>query len=159
MIRLKVKMQMKLKKTDIIYFDMDDTMFDFSGAKARHIKTMPAIAFPHCKMDFFRKLEPLPGAIETYRKLSEVADTYILTAPSVMNPLSYTEKRLCIEDHLGIEAAHKLIICPNKALCMGEYLIDDIVTGKGQENFVGKLIHFGSEQFPDWNAVAEYFGV
>ena len=33
------------------------------------------------------------------------------------------------------------------------------MSGKGQENFEGKLIQFGSEQFPDWVSIAEYFNL
>ncbi len=38
---------------------------------------------------------------------------------------------------------------------MGEYLIDDREKN-GAKDFKGELIRFGSERFPDWNAVTEY---
>ena len=38
----------------------------------------------------------------------------------------------------------------------GDYLIDDRMKN-GASEFQGKLIQFGSEQFPDWDAILEYF--
>jgi 5'-nucleotidase len=29
--------------------------------------------------------------------------------------------------------------------------------GKGQENFEGKILQFGSEEFPDWRSVQSFF--
>jgi 5'-nucleotidase len=53
----------------------------------------------------------------------------------------------------------KLIICPNKSLLKGQYLIDYNHTGKGQEKFEGKLIHFGSDEFPNWEKVRAFFDI
>lgn len=50
----------------------------------------------------------------------------------------------------------KLIICPNKGLLMGDFLIDDMINGRGQENFKGELIHFGSEHFSCWNSIVPH---
>jgi len=47
-------------------------------------------------------------------------------------------------------------LATNKGLLKGDYLIDDYVAGRGQENFEGELIHFGSEQYPDWSSVTKY---
>ena len=92
-----------------------------------------------------------------YLNSVEYFTIYILTAPSIKNPLCYIEKRLWIEDNFGLEMVKKLIISPNKGLNKGDYLIDDNEFGKGQENFEGKLIHFGSEEFINWKQILEYF--
>ncbi len=42
----------------------------------------------------------------------------------------------------------KLIICSNKGLLKGDILIDDHISGRGQEFFEGKLIHFGQNEYP-----------
>ena len=48
-----------------------------------------------------------------------------------------------------------MIITHRKDLCEGGILIDD--RGKnGTSEFKGEWIQFGSERFPDWNAVTEY---
>ncbi len=38
----------------------------------------------------------------------------------------------------------------------GDVLIDDYIEGRGQENFEGEFIHFGSEEFPNWEIIYQY---
>jgi 5'-nucleotidase len=38
---------------------------------------------------------------------------------------------------------------------MSNILVDDR-TKNGADSFAGELIHFKTEQFPDWNSVVEY---
>ena len=71
--------------------------------------------------------------------------------------MCYTEKRVWVEEHLGMDFVQRLIISPNKGLNRGDYLIDDHDTGRGQEGFQGKFIHFGQEEFPDWKTVMKFF--
>ena len=143
----------------IIYVDMDHTLCDFSASYLKYKAEFPQVEYPHSIPGFFSGLAPLPNAIKVYQWLDdqENVDLYILTAPSVRNPSSYTEKRLWVEEHLGLEAAYKLIISPNKGLNLGHYLIDDYTEGKGQENFEGKLLQFGSTEYPDWNSIHNFF--
>ena len=82
---------------------------------------------------------------------------YIRTAGSVRNPSLYTEKRLWVERYLGLKTAYKLIISPNKGLNFGHYLIDDYIEGKGQENFEGQILQFGSNEYPDWKSIRRFF--
>lgn len=144
----------------IIYIDMDDTICDFSGAYKQAISNNPRIPYPQSQVDFFRNLQPLKNAIETVNQLrhSEHYDVYILTAPSIKNPLCYMEKRIWIEQHFDLDLVKKLIISPDKSLFKGDYLIDDTTT-KGQLTFEGKFIHFGSDQYPDWKSVGAYFQI
>ena len=136
---------------------MDDVLCDFSGAYKADLARNPGIQFPQSQYGFYEKLEPLKGAIEVVKLLiaSDKYEPYILTAPSTKNPFSYTEKRVWVEKKFGYSFADKLIICSNKALLKGDVLIDDNGSGKGQENFEGRLILFGSDEFPDWQAVAK----
>ena len=113
----------------------------------------PGVPFPPPIPGFFEGLLPIPGAIEAINRLRSWADVYILTSPSVRNPLCYTEKRLWIEKHFDLGFCYKLIISTNKGLLKGDVLIDDCKSGKGQEHFEGRLIHFGSDKFLNWNAV------
>ncbi len=142
---------------EIVYVDMDDVLCDFIGAYKKARQQTPESKYPQCQLDFFRKLEPIEGAIEGFNKLwsDEKYEVYVLTAPSVMNPLCYMEKRLWITDHFSIDVAQKLILSPNKSLLKGHYLIDDMINGKGQEAFEGELITFGSEKYPNWRSVLE----
>ena len=140
----------------ILYVDMDDVLCNYSTALESALQLNPDIEFPQSVPGFFECLKPLPGAVETYSELAIQYDVYILSAPSVPNPLSYTEMRLWAENHLGMEMVSKLILASNKGLLKGDYLIDDYDSGRGQENFEGELIHFGSQRFPDWGSVAKY---
>ena len=152
---------MKENKKSIVYIDMDDTLLEFAQAYSVAREARPYIPFPQSIPGFFSGLEPKPLAVEIFNRLFDdpKLDVYILTAPSLKNPLCYTEKRLWVEEHLGMRAVAKLIICPNKALLKGDYLIDDYAEGKGQESFEGKLIQFGTADYPDWRTVNDYFSV
>jgi 5'(3')-deoxyribonucleotidase len=149
---------MSLREKSIVYVDMDDVLCDFSGAYKEHLQLHPHIKFPQSTPGFFEGLLPIEGAIEAtnFMRSTESFELYILTAPSTRNPLSYTEKRLWIENHFDYEFTERLIICPNKGLLRGDYLIDDNLHGKGQENFLGTVLHYGSPCFPSWRSILSY---
>ena len=139
----------------IIYIDMDDVLCDYTTAFNNAIEETPGIAFPQSQYGFYANLAPITEAIESVQKLinSEKFDPYILTAPSTRNPFSYTEKRVWVERYFGIEFTEKLIISPNKGLLKGDILIDDLISGRGQESFEGKIMQFGSVSYPGWKTV------
>jgi len=49
----------------------------------------------------------------------------------------------------------RLILSHHKDLLKGDFLIDDRPK-HGAETFDGEWIQFGSERFPDWEAVLKY---
>ncbi len=147
-----------VKDNSIIYIDMDDTICDYSGAHQRALEDYPNQLYPQSVEGFFENLVPLKHAINSVNKLRDRFDVYILTAPSHHNPLCYTEKRLWIEKHFDLEFTEKLIICSNKSLLKGHFLIDDYAEGKGQEDFEGTLIQFASGSYPDWPAILKGLG-
>lgn len=154
-----MKIDEYLEQVTVVHIDMDDTIFDYSGARDEALRNCPEIAYPQSQIDFFRNLKLIPGAKETIEKLFHRVEIYFLTAPSTKNPFSYTEKCLSLKDNFGQWAVERLFICPDKSLVRGHYLIDDITAGKGQEMFGGELIQFGSGKYPNWEAIAEYFRV
>jgi 5'(3')-deoxyribonucleotidase len=141
----------------IVYVDMDDVLCDYTLVYHETLTINPEIKYPQSQYGFFVNLPVIQGAVDAVNALmqSKTYEVYILTAPSARNPLSYTEKRVWIEQHFGDEFVEKLIICSNKGLLKGDYLIDDNISGKGQESFEGKLIHFGSKESPCWDTVKE----
>lgn len=106
-------------------------------------------------MFFFENLPPIKDAIDSVNILrnSGKYNVHILTAPSTRNPSSYTEKRIWVENHFDDEFTNKLIISPNKGLLKGDILIDDKVSGKGQENFDGRVMPYCSIKFPNWQSI------
>jgi hypothetical protein len=77
------------------------------------------------------------------------------SAPSWDNPSSWTEKRLWVEEKLGADAHKRLVLTHRKDLLIGDFLIDDR-TKNGAGEFLGKLILFGSSEFPDWSRVEAF---
>ncbi|MFE8070131.1 hypothetical protein QQM79_03650 [Marinobacteraceae bacterium S3BR75-40.1] len=147
-----------LEKT-VIYIDMDHTLCDYAAGFKEYQRRFPELQFPQSVEGFYLNLKPLEGAVETFHWLNNKAETevFILTAPSVKNVHSYSEKRLWVEKFLGFDVVHRLIISAHKGLNQGDFLIDDYASGKGQEYFSGTLIQFGSKSFPDWKSVKEFF--
>lgn len=145
---------LKIIKEIIIYVDMDGVLADFCTKYAKQLIEEPNIKYPQSQWGFFRDLDPIKDAVETYQWLNSHFTTHILTAPSFMNPLCYTEKRDWVGNYLGMEAADKMIICGYKNLCKGNYLIDDNNIGKGQDLFDGELLHFHQEN-NNWNNIKE----
>lgn len=142
----------------IIYVDLDDVIALYTPAHKKYLKDHPEIEFPQAVRGFFTNLEPLPGAIEAVNRLREnpSIELYILTAPSVQNPRCYMEKREWVEKLFDLDLCRNLIICRNKGLLKGDFLIDDYSEGRGQELFEGELIHFATERYPTWREVMQY---
>ena len=141
----------------ILYIDMDDVLCDYTSAYQMIKDEQSEIEFPQSVPGFFENLVPKVNAVDSFLQLTDSFDVHILSAPSVYNPLCYTEKRLWVENHLGFEFTHKLILATNKGLLKGDYLIDDYIAGRGQVNFEGDLIHFGSDEYPDWRSIMKHF--
>lgn len=134
---------------------MDEVMSNFKKLYlAEHTATN---IYPQSRPGFFQDLEPLPGAIEAVKSLidDDRYDVYILTAPSYMNPYCYMDKRIWIEKYFGIDFCKRLIICYYKNLLDGDILIDDSEKN-GQLKFNGEVITFGSNKYPNWDAVLPY---
>lgn len=112
----------------------------------------PDLITPH---GFYIDLELIDGAYDAIERLAQHFDVYFLSTPEWRNPSSWTDKRLWIEQHFGDLGRKRLILSSNKSLLRGHYLIDDR-TVNGVAEFDGEHIHFGTEVFPDWEAVLAY---
>ena len=58
-----------------------------------------------------------------------------------------------IEKHFDLDFTERLIISCDKLLLLGDVLIDDQMSGQGQERLNGRKFHFGSNNSPNWNSV------
>lgn len=144
-------------KDTLVYVDMDDVLCDFMSASTKAKADNPAQGFPQAQVDFFRQLTPIEGAIEGIKTLDKYYTVYILTRPSIKNPLCYMEKRLWVEDHLGLDWCDRLILHPNKTITddYHVYLIDDQPWGYEK----GTQLLFGSESCPDWDSVLRQLNI
>ncbi len=103
----------------------------------------------------FGKVDPMPGAIEAVHKLAEVYDVFILSTAPWKNPSAWSDKVTWVTKYFDDVFHKRMIITHRKDLVEGDYLIDD--RGKnGTSEFKGEWIQFGSERFPDWDAVVNY---
>jgi len=140
----------------IVYCDLDGVLCAIVPIARQKFKETSEQKYPQSQYGFFLELPEIEGGVSTVIKLSEYYNVWFLTAPSAHNPMSYAEKNYWIRTHFSQEWCDKLIISPNKGLLTGDYLIDDNISGRGQDTFKGELIHYGSEKFSNWDKVNNY---
>ena len=61
------------------------------------------------------------------------------------------------ESSLGVPVWNRVTICNHKNLLLGDFLIDANPETAGGQDFMGTLIHFGSDTFKTWEEVLTYF--
>jgi len=142
----------KVNKRKVVLIDMDRVLCNYEKSYRLWKRCYPMVEWPQSQPGMFLTLEPIEGGIESVKKLMDHYDVYILTRPSTMNPYNYSEKRVWIEYYFGVEFCKKLILCYDKSMVKGDYLIDDNL----HPGFEGKHIHFETERFPDWKSVMDY---
>lgn len=141
----------------ILYFDLDNVLVDFKSGINRldndtyqkysgRLDEVPGI---------FSLMDPMPGAVEAFKQLSEIYDAYILSTAPWENPSAWSDKLIWVKKFLGAPAYKRLILSHHKNLNKGDFLIDDR-TKNGSNMFEGKLIQFGTSEFPDWESVVRY---
>lgn len=141
----------------VLYVDMDNVLVDFPSGIAQldesvqkeyegRLDEVPGI---------FSLMAPMPKAIESFKELAELFDTYILSTAPWENPTAWSDKLLWVKNHIGEKAHKRLILSHHKNLNDGAYLVDDR-TKNGADTFAGEHIHFGTKQYPDWESVLEY---
>ena len=105
--------------------------------------------------NIFSLMEPLEGAIDSFKILSQRYDTYILSTAPWKNSSAWSDKVKWVKKYLGESAYKRLILTHHKNLNYGDYLIDDR-TKNGAGEFKGELIQFGTDKFSDWKSVCSY---
>jgi len=141
-------------KKEIVYVDMDNVLVDFKSG----IDALPAEILTEYedRLDevpgIFSKMAPFENAIDSVNALSEKYDLYILSTAPWNNPSAWIDKLLWVKHHFGNNPDSlfykRLIISHHKNLNHGKYLIDDRLKN-GAEKFTGKLLLFGSKEFPN----------
>ena len=154
-------MENKQTKKKVVYVDMDNVLVDFPHGiecLSDEDKIKYEGNYDECP-DIFSKMRPMPGALESYQKLHQTFDTYILSTSPWKNPSAWRHKLEWVQEHLstldGEPAYKRLILTHHKNLNKGDFLIDDR-PNNGAWQFEGELIRFGTLRYPDWNAVMSY---
>lgn len=145
----------------ILYIDMDNTLVDFKSG-IDQLTSALQIQFEG-NLDevpgIFALMKPLDGAIEAFRELSKVFDTYILSTAPWKNSSAWQHKVEWVHLHFGsaegTDAYKRLILSHHKNLNKGHFLVDDR-PNNGASEFEGEWLKFGSEQYPDWKTVTQY---
>jgi 5'-nucleotidase len=144
-------------KKKILYIDMDNVLVDFSSG-IRQLDQQTRLDYKD-RLDevpgIFGKMLPMENAVSSFNELSKYFDTYILSTSPWENHSACSDKLLWVKRHIGFEAHKRLILTHHKNLNIGDFLVDDR-TKNGAAEFGGKLIQFGTEDFPDWISVKKY---
>ncbi|HZJ40301.1 MAG TPA: hypothetical protein VFD20_05065, partial [Demequina sp.] len=109
----------------------------------------------------FALMPPMPGALEAFRELSTLFDTYILSTAPWQNPSAWQHKVEWVHLHLGraegTPAYKRLILSHHKNLNRGDFLVDDRPGHSGVEKFEGEFLHFGADgKYRTWPEVVDY---
>ena len=140
-----------------LFFDMDGVLVDFQSSLAQQDeKTLREYEGREDEIPgIFGVMKPIDGAIEAVHRLSKHYDCYILSTAPWRNPSAWSDKVVWVTKYLDDIFHKRIVITHCKHLCKGDYLIDDR-SKHGVTEFEGEWIHFGSEKFPNWDAVLEY---
>lgn len=96
----------------------DCTSWDLYAVFGKEIETVMH------EPEIFRNLKPMPHAMEVFERLykSDLFDIYIVTAA---HPRSVEAKYEWIEKYLPFFPKNHIIVCSNKFMIKGDYLLDD----------------------------------
>ena len=70
-----------IENKPIVFVDMDGVLCNFYKAAKQALIDNPLQKYPQSQWGFFLKLEEIPNAIKSFRKLEEKYDVWILTRP------------------------------------------------------------------------------
>ena len=140
-----------------LFFDMDGVLVNFqSGIDKLSEETKREY---EGRLDevpgIFSLMDPMPGAVEAVRELSEHYDVYILSTAPWNNLTAYSDKIQWLTKHFGDLFKKRVIVTHCKNLCDGDYLVDDRAKN-GASEFPGEWVQFGTERYPDWEEVTRY---
>ena len=152
------KLKSCIRNRKIVYVDMDGVLVDFqSGIDQLDSTTLEQYKGQLDNVpNIFSTMKPIDGAIDAFKKLTSKYDVYLLSTSPWDNPSAWRDKVVWVQKNLGTYGYKRLILSHNKNLNKGDYLIDDRPKSNGAKYFDGKVIHFGSRRFPDWDAVLKY---
>lgn len=96
----------------------------------------------------------MPRAVDI---LSRSYELHIVTGVDYNTPGEYADVFAWCESNLGVPVWNRVEISNHKNLLLGDYLIDAEPDVNGGRNFMGTLIHFGSDAFKTWDDILTFF--
>lgn len=143
-----------------VFIDLDGVVADFDRARKNHpLRDKKEFKGRADKIpNIYADLAPIKGAIDSINFLFNHPkfDCYFLSSAPWDNPEAWTHKRLWVSKHFAEKYIRKrLILSHQKHFLNGDVLIDDRIAN-GSDKFEGLLILFGSDKFPDWEAVINH---
>ena len=117
----------------------------FSETEERHKKHVHEILH---HPDFYRDLEPIPGAIEAAKQIrADGHDVIFVSSPWESNPMGYQAKADWLMEHLGGWARKNLFLGADKTLVICDVLVDD------KPEIKGRLLDPSTSSRPAWQRV------
>ena len=100
----------------ILYVDMDNVLVDFPSGISKISKQLQSEYEDRLDEvpDIFSLMDPLEGAIDSYKKLSQKFDTYILSTAPWKNSSAWSDKNEWVKKYLGDVAYKRLILSHHK---------------------------------------------
>ena len=153
---------------EIVYVDLDGVLAKFPENLSEVDSSIAESCKKWCEetgehhSDFeglFSTFKPMNGADEAISRLLQKFEVYILSTAPWKNVSSFTDKRVWVEKNLPSLPKKKLLLSYNKSLMIGRFLIDDRPKNGAKEfgqHDGQEWIHFGSDDFPDWERVLTY---
>ena len=141
----------------VVYVDMDNVVVDFQSSfqyldeeiLEEYKNNMDEIP------NIFSLMHPMDKAIESVEYLAKHFEVFFLSTSPWDNNSALGDKLNWIKKYFPEIGYKRLILSHNKHLNIGDYLIDDRLAN-GADRFTGKHIHFGTDEFKDWNEVIKY---
>ncbi|MBR1927984.1 MAG: esterase [Bacteroidales bacterium] len=96
----------------------------------------------------------MPKAVEI---LSQNYETHIFSGVDYNFPEKCADVFAWCESNLGVPVWNRVEICNHKNLLLGDFLIDAEPEVNGGQEFMGTVIHFGSDTFKTWEDILTFF--
>ena len=145
---------------EVVWIDMDGVVADFEP-KATQVASEMGLTFQEFADQkqyryidgFYLDLPVIEGAKEAIQKLEDSGkyDLYFLSAPSWGNVSCFSDKRVWVDKHFP-SFRKKMGLSFQKGHHLGHYLIDDR-TKYGAGEFIGEHLQFGTDKYPNWDAI------
>lgn len=97
------------------------------------------------------------GIAKVVSELSWNYDVQIVIGVPYNKPEEFSSLSRWSEDNLGVPVWNRITSSNRKDLLLGDYLIDAHPESNFGDNFMGTLLHFGTDAFRTWEDVLEYF--